>query len=71
MQHKCYARAVNSRELKRWLAAQGCTFESKKSGSGHLIVRRGKRKSELPMHGGKRELGLGLVNKIKRDLGLK
>jgi mRNA interferase HicA len=71
VQHKCYARAVNSRELKRWLAAQGCTLESKKPGSGHLIVRRGKRKSELPMHGGKRELGLGLVNKIKRDLGLK
>jgi mRNA interferase HicA len=62
---------VNSREFKRWLAAQGCTFESKKSGSGHLIVRRGKRKSELPMHGGKKELGLGLVNKIKSDLGLK
>jgi mRNA interferase HicA len=62
---------VNSRELKRWLATQGCTFESKKSGSGHLIVRRGQRKSVLPMHGGRKELGLGLVNKIKRDLGLK
>jgi len=54
---------VNRREFKRWLAAQGCTFESKKSGSGHLIERRGKRKSELPMHGGRKELGLGLVNK--------
>jgi mRNA interferase HicA len=62
---------VNSREFKRWLAAQGCTFETKKAGSGHLIVRRGNRKSELPMHGGRKELGLGLVNKIKRDLGLK
>ena len=70
-QHKCYVQAVNSREFKRWLATRGCTFESKKSGSGHLIVRRGKRKSELPMHGGGKELGLGLVNKIKRDLGLK
>jgi mRNA interferase HicA len=59
---------VNSRELKRWLATQGCTFESKKSGSGHLIVRRGQRKSVLPMHGGRKELGLGLVNKIKRTL---
>jgi hypothetical protein len=36
-----------------------------------LIVRRGRRKSELPMHGGRKELGLGLVNKVKRDLGLK
>jgi mRNA interferase HicA len=61
---------VNSREFKRWLAAQGCTFEAKRSGSGHLIVRRGGRKSELPMHGGRKELGRGLINKIKRDLGL-
>jgi mRNA interferase HicA len=60
---------VNSREFKPWLAFQGCTFETKKSGSGHLIVRRGKRKSELPMHGGRKELGVGLINKIKRDLG--
>jgi mRNA interferase HicA len=49
----------------------GCTFESKRSGSGHLIVRRGKRKSELPVHGGRKELGVGLINEIKRDLGLK
>jgi mRNA interferase HicA len=62
---------VNSSEFRRWLAAQGCTFESKRSGSGHLIVRRGKRKSELPVHGGRKELGVGLINKIKRDLGLK
>jgi mRNA interferase HicA len=62
---------VNSSEFRRWLAAQGCTFESKRSGSGHLIVRRGKRKSELPVHGGRKELGTGLINKIKRDLGLK
>jgi mRNA interferase HicA len=34
-------------------------------------VRRGKLKSELPMHGGGQELGVGLINKIKRDLGLK
>lgn len=62
---------MNGREFKRWLAGRGCAFESKRSGSGHLIVRRGKRKSELPMHGSKKELGLGLINKIKRDLGLK
>jgi mRNA interferase HicA len=62
---------VNSSEFRRWLAAQGCTFESKRSGSGHLMVRRGKRKSELPVHGGRKELGVGLINKIKRDLGLK
>lgn len=63
--------AVNAQELKKWLAAQGCTFETKKGGSGHLVVRRGDRKTELPMHGGRRELGTGLVNAIKKQLGLK
>jgi mRNA interferase HicA len=62
---------MNSRELKRWLAKQGCTFEAHSGGSGHLTVRRGDRLSQLPMHGGGKELGTGLVNKIKRDLGLK
>jgi mRNA interferase HicA len=62
---------VNATEFKRWLAKQGCTFETKKGGSGHIIVRRGERKSELPMHGGSKELGTGLVNAIKKQLGLK
>ena len=62
---------MNANELKRWLAKQGCTFETKKGGSGHIIVRRGERKSELPMHGGGKELGTGLVNAIKRQLGLR
>ena len=61
---------MNSRQFRRLLAKQGCSFEAKKSGSGHLIVRRGERKSELPMHGGKKQLGSGLIAKIKKDLGL-
>jgi mRNA interferase HicA len=62
---------VNSRQFRNWLARQGCTFEVKRSGSGHLVVRRGNAKSELPMHGGSKQLGSGLINKIKKDLGLK
>lgn len=62
---------MNAQEFRRWLAAQGCTFEVKKSGSGHVVVRRGDRKSELPMHGARKELGTGLVNAIKKQLGLK
>ena len=62
---------MNSRRFKGWLARQGCPFESKKSGSDHLIVRLGNKKSELPMHGGNKQLGAGLINKIKKDLGLK
>ena len=62
---------MNANELKRWLRDRGCRFETHKGGSGHVTVRRDGRKSQLPMHGGKRELGTGLVNKIKKDLGLK
>ena len=60
---------MTSAEFKRWLAQQGCTFSPGKG--GHLIVRLGDRMSVLPMHGSGRELGTGLVNKIKKDLGLK
>jgi mRNA interferase HicA len=62
---------MNSRELKKYLAAQGCTFETHRGGSGHITVRRGARKTQLPMHGGGKQLGTGLVNKILKDLGLK
>lgn len=62
---------MNAQERKKWLAAQGCTFETKRGGSGHLVVRRGPFKSEIPMHGGRKELGTGLVNAIKKQLGLK
>lgn len=62
---------MNAQELKRWLARQGCTFETKPSGHSHLRVRLGNRSSELPMHGSRKELGPKLVAKIKKDLGLK
>jgi mRNA interferase HicA len=56
-------------QFKRWLAKQGCSFEPGKG--GHLIVRRRGLKSVLPMHGSGKEIGKGLENKIKKDLGLK
>ncbi len=62
---------MDSREFKRWLKKQGCRFESHKGGSGHLTVLLGDRVSQLPMHGQGKELGSGLVEKIKKDLGLK
>ena len=62
---------MNSNQFKVWLNQQGCTFEAKSGGSGHLIVRLGDRKTDLPMHSSRKELGTGLVNKIKKDLGLK
>lgn len=60
---------MNNSQFKRWLTKQGCTFESGKG--GHLIVRRNGRRSVLPMHGSNKELGKGLIAKIKKDLGLK
>ncbi len=69
-QHKCYILEVNSRELKKLLKKHGCTFETHRGGSGHLTVRRGKRTSQLPMHGGRKELGTKLVSKILKDLGI-
>jgi mRNA interferase HicA len=62
---------MRSAELKRFLEQKGCRFEAHKGASGHLTVRRGDRRSQLPMHGGRKELGTGLVNKILKDLGLK
>lgn len=62
---------MNASEMKRWLAKQGCTFEGHKGGSGHLTIRLGDKTSQLPMHGASKELGTGLVTKIKKDLGLK
>lgn len=60
---------MTSAELKRWLSRRGGTFEPGKG--GHLIVRRGSRRSVLPMHGKSRELKTGLVEAIKKDLELK
>jgi mRNA interferase HicA len=59
---------LTSNELKRWLERQGCTFEPGKG--SHLKVRLGGRSTSLPMHG-KKELGKGIVNAIKKQLGLK
>lgn len=61
---------MTSAELKRWLAARGCSFETHKGGSGHLTVTLGDNTSQLPVHGSRKELGTGLVRKIKTDLGL-
>ena len=64
----CYVHAMNGNQARRYLAKRGCTFEPGKG--GHLIVRRGDRKTVLPMHGGRKDLGKGLWLAILRDLGL-
>jgi mRNA interferase HicA len=58
---------MKSSELKRWLEKQGATFTS---GNGsHLKVNLNGKQSVLPVHS--KELGTGLVNAIKKQLGIK
>ncbi len=59
---------MNSNQFKRWLATLGATFTPGKG--GHLKVELNGRRSVLPMHGS-REIGKGLEQSIKKDLGLK
>jgi len=58
---------MKSAEFKRLLAAQGATF---KPGKGsHLKIELNGKNSVLPMHS--KELKTGLVEGIKKQLGLK
>ena len=58
---------MKSSEFKRWLAKQGVQFGDRKG--GHLKLLYNGRHSILPMHF--KELGKGLVEAIKKQLGLK
>jgi mRNA interferase HicA len=58
---------MKSSEFKRWLTNQGATLIPAK-GSHFKVYLNGKI-STLPMHN--RELGKGLVESIKKQLGLK
>jgi mRNA interferase HicA len=58
---------VKSKEFKRWLEKQGATFRAGKG--SHLRVYLNGRQSVLPMHSA--ELKTGLVEAIKKQLGLK
>lgn len=60
---------MTSKELYRWLADQGCTFQNTKS--GHKKVSLGSKRSILPMHGNNHDLNSKLVKDIKKQLGLK
>jgi len=62
---------MNSSELRRYLKKLGATFETHKGGSGHITVKLNGRKTQMPSHGANKELGKGLVEKIKKDLGVK
>ena len=58
---------MKSSELKRWLAAQGATFESAKG--SHLKVTLNGKTSYLPMHS--KNIPTGTAEAIKKQLGMK
>jgi len=58
---------VKSSELKRWLADQGAEFVPGKG--SHLKVLLNGKISILPMHN--KDLGKGIVQSIKKQLGIK
>jgi mRNA interferase HicA len=59
---------MDSKQMKKWLAQQGATFQPGKG--SHLNVFLNGKKSVLPMPG-TAEMGKGLEAAIKRQLGLK
>ncbi len=58
-------------EFRRWLKKQGCTFKTHEGGSGHIHVFYKDKITQLPAHGAGKELKKGLVEGIKKQLGLK
>jgi predicted RNA binding protein YcfA (HicA-like mRNA interferase family) len=58
---------MKSSEMKRWLTKLGAIFGLGKGSHFHVTLHG--RKSILPMHN--KELGKGLAEQIKKDLGLK
>ena len=63
---------MNASQFGRWLRKQGIEISNEGKG-GHKALKNpanGKR-SVLPTHGGAKQLGTGLMEAIKKDLGLK
>jgi mRNA interferase HicA len=53
----------------RWLKKQGVQFESR-NGTSHHTATLGDKTTTIPVHPSK-EIGTGLAEKIKKQLGLK
>jgi mRNA interferase HicA len=63
-----YGHRMKYSEFRRWLEKQGVVFSPGK-GSHRKVTLNGKT-SVFPDHGAKK-IGIGLAEKIKKDLGLK
>ncbi|WP_299441149.1 type II toxin-antitoxin system HicA family toxin [uncultured Rhodospira sp.] len=63
---------MNADQFERWLRKQGIEVRDKK-GTGHkfLLNPANGKTSQIPTHGGRKQLKTGLMEGIKKDLGLK
>ena len=62
---------MNSDQFERWLKKRGVEVRSMQ-GTGHKRLNNpaNGRTSILPKHGGRKQIGTGLMERIKKDLGL-
>jgi mRNA interferase HicA len=61
---------MNSKELEKLIRSRGATIVPARGKGGHRMAVLGDRKTMIPTHGSRKELGTGLVKKILKDLGL-
>jgi len=64
-----YVAFMNSSQAKRFLAKKGATFSPGKG--GHLHVTLNGKRAVLPQHGGSKEIGKGLWQKLLKQLDIK
>ena len=64
---------MNASQVERWLKRDFNIEASPMGRTGHVLLRNpaNGKTSILPRHGGRKQIGTGLLNKILKDLGLK
>ena len=64
---------MNAKQFLKDLRREAPIDAFPKKGTGHVVLvnRDNGKISELPMHGGRKQLGKGLMNAIRKQLGLK
>ena len=64
---------MTPKQCEKWLRKAYGIESYTKRGTGHkeLVNPQNGKRSQLPMHGGGKQLGKGLIAKILKDLGVK
>ena len=65
--------AMNANQVERWLKRDFDIEASPMGRTGHVLLRNpaNGRTSILPRHGGRKQIGSGLLNKILKDVVVK